>query len=376
MYEVLALTLEIQGAPKAEVERALLSQIDFAATDPQALMVSAAYLVRFGVDRPALRLYRQASELAPERPEPYLLGLRLAQKLDDDDALTWAARGVLTSAWGEGHVQQHRDAENRVADRAAELQAEGKGSQAETLLTAVRVAKQVDLQIRVDWGGEGDLDLSVHEPSGTACSFENPLTAGGGVLTHDGHGPKQEDCYDEYVCAAGFPGVYRVEVRHAWGDIVGKRAKVTITRGRGTPHESVREVVVPATSDGTTLRVTVPDGRRAELLAVPEQGENRVEAQPSGGRLVGRLDADAERAARRFQESLFRQVGGAVGGVSPVVGAGAVGYQPNITTLSEGVTLSAQAVVSADRRYVRLSLSPAFTAVTGVEAFTFLSTGQ
>jgi len=59
--------------------------------------------------------------------------------------------------------------------------------------------------------------------------------------------------------------------------------------------------------------------------------------------------------------------------VTPVVGAGAVGYQPTITTLSEGVTLSAQAVVSADRRYVRLSLAPAFTAVTGVESFTFLS---
>ena len=74
MYEVLALTLEIQGAPKAEVERALLSQIDFAATDAAGLMISAAYLTRFGAERPALRLYRQASDLAPERPEPYLLG--------------------------------------------------------------------------------------------------------------------------------------------------------------------------------------------------------------------------------------------------------------------------------------------------------------
>ena len=106
MYEVLALTLEIQGAPKAEVERALLSQIDFAATDVSGLMMSAAYLTRFDADKPALRLYRQASSLAPQRAEPYLLGLKLARRLKDDDALAWAVKGIFASAWGKGHERQ------------------------------------------------------------------------------------------------------------------------------------------------------------------------------------------------------------------------------------------------------------------------------
>lgn len=375
MYEVLALTLEIQGAPKAEVERALLSQIDFAATDAQGLMVSAAYLTRFEADRPALRLYRQASELAPERPEPYLLGLKLARRLADDDALAWAARGVLTSAWGEDHARQHRDAENAVADRVKELRDMGKVAEADALTAAVGEAKRVDLHVRLDWGGEGDLDLAIHEPSGSVCSFENPRTAGGGVLTHDGHGPNQENCFDEYVCAAGFAGVYRIKVRHAWGDVVGKRAKLTITRGRGTPHESTREVSVPITEEGSVVRVTLSEGRRAELLAVPEEPEPRAGIRPPIGRLIGRLDPEAERAAKRFRDSLFRQVGGNVGGVTPAVGIGAVGYAPQITLLTEGVTLNTLAVVSGDRRYVRLSINPSFTALVGVENFTFLSTG-
>ncbi len=121
MYEVLALSLEIEGAPQAEVERALLSQIDFSATDAQSLMVSAAYLTRFKADRPALKLYRQAAELSPERPEPYLLGLKIARRLKDDEALAWAVRGVFASAWGEAHEQQHRDALNAVADRAKRI---------------------------------------------------------------------------------------------------------------------------------------------------------------------------------------------------------------------------------------------------------------
>lgn len=373
MYEVLALSLEIEGAPQAEVERALLSQIDFSATDAQSLMMSAAYLTRFKADRPALKLYRQASELAPERPEPYLLGLKIARRLQDDDALVWAVRGVFASAWGDAHEQQHRDAANTVADRARELRESQQAAIADKLEAALADARQVDLRVRLEWSGDGDLDLTVHEPAGTVCSFENTRTTAGGVLTHDGHGPKQENCYDEYICAAAFPGVYRLEVRHAWGDIVGKRAKLTVTHHRGTPHESVRVISVPVTEEGSAVRVTVTNGRREQLLALPDAAPKAL--PQASNRIVGELDARAQAAAARFRESLFRQVGGGgiVGGGTPAVGIGAVGYQPNITIVPDGITLNAQAVVSADRRYVRLTLNPSFNEVIDVLTFTFSS---
>jgi hypothetical protein len=370
MYEVLALTLEIQGAPREEVERALLSQIDFAATDSASLMISAAYLTRFKADKPALRLYRQASELSPERPEPYLLGLKIARRLHDDDALAWAVRGVFASAWGDDHQRQQTDAANAVADRVRELRDAKQSAEADSLEAMLASARQVDLHVRLEWGGDGDLDLSVHEPPRTVCSFENPRTAAGGVLIHDGHGPKQDNCFDEYVCAAAFPGVYRIEIRHAWGDIVGKRAKVTVTLHRGTEYESVRVTTVPVTEEGTVLRVTVSSGRRDDLLALPDEPKPASNRAP---RLVKRLDADAQAAADRFRDSLFRQVGGVATGLNPAVGIGAVGYQPVVTVIPDGITLNAQAVVSPDRRYVRLTLNPSFTDVIDVLTFTFSS---
>ena len=60
----------------------------------------------------------------------------------------------------------------------------------------------------------------------------------------------------------------------------------------------------------------------------------------------------------------------------PVVGAFAVGYQPQITQVQEGVGMSVQAVISADRRYVRLAVTPFFSTIREVTSFTFVSAGQ
>jgi hypothetical protein len=53
--------------------------------------------------------------------------------------------------------------------------------------------------------------------------------------------------------------------------------------------------------------------------------------------------------------------------------AGAVGFQPVIRIVPDGSQLSAQAIVSADRRYVRISSLPLFTSITDVFTFSFVS---
>jgi general secretion pathway protein D len=60
--------------------------------------------------------------------------------------------------------------------------------------------------------------------------------------------------------------------------------------------------------------------------------------------------------------------------VIPVVGDFAAAHQPVITVLSEGTSMSVQAVVSADRRFVRLTLVPFFSQIGDVEEFTFTGT--
>ena len=64
--------------------------------------------------------------------------------------------------------------------------------------------------------------------------------------------------------------------------------------------------------------------------------------------------------------------GGGVGGgngLLPFFGGGAVGYQPVIIWLPEGAMMGITAVVSADRRYVRITPSPFFSGVSQVNTF-------
>jgi general secretion pathway protein D len=57
--------------------------------------------------------------------------------------------------------------------------------------------------------------------------------------------------------------------------------------------------------------------------------------------------------------------------VVPVVGDFAAAQQPVITVLSEGTAVNVQAVVSNDRRFVRLTLVPFFSQIGNVQEFTF-----
>jgi len=57
--------------------------------------------------------------------------------------------------------------------------------------------------------------------------------------------------------------------------------------------------------------------------------------------------------------------------VIPVVGDFAAAYQPVITVLSEGTSLTVQATISNDRRFVRLTVLPFFSQIGDVSEFTF-----
>jgi general secretion pathway protein D len=58
-------------------------------------------------------------------------------------------------------------------------------------------------------------------------------------------------------------------------------------------------------------------------------------------------------------------------GVIPVVGEFAAAQQPVIVVLNEGTMMTIQAVVSEDRRYVRMTIVPFFTTIGDVDEFTF-----
>jgi hypothetical protein len=378
MYEVLADSMTFVGRPKEEVQRVVLSLTDFGSANLQSMMISGAYLTRFGRDEAALRMYKQASRMAPERPEPYIMGLRLARKLKRADDVGWAAAGVLEHGWTADALSLHREAENAALQAEEWLRQADDEPAADELNQSIAAAKTRDLQIKLTWNGTADLDLFVEEPTGTVCSFESPETIGGGIHLHDGYGPVAENCVETYVCPRAVSGAYKVRVRHAFGDVVGNRAQVEITRHIGTPQESTKRQTVVLSEEDAVISFTLENGRRERPRTVstrwlnPLRDRKMVEATQFLNRPEN-LTPDEAQALRRFlvgRELSFQRIANQT--ARPFV-AGAVGFQPVVTTLNEGSILQANAIVSPDRRYVRLAVNPVFTTLTDVFTFSFVS---
>ncbi|HEY2252182.1 MAG TPA: hypothetical protein VGH74_14010 [Planctomycetaceae bacterium] len=366
MYTVLALEMERAGKPREDIERVLLSTVDFSAVNVSNILYSAAVLTRFGAKERALAMYRQASLVDPTRLESYAMGLRLAREAEDPEAVAWAATGILQRAWGTDYQKLHRDAEETARDMEAGLRKVGNDQAADRLAAALAEAAKRDLAIELSWSGKADLDLLVEEPSGAICSADNPVTMGGGIFVHDGFGGDQKDCYDKYVCPRGMSGDYRATVRHISGDVVGKRAVLEVVRYQGSSREIVDRFTIKLSDRDKVVRVTLQHGRLKELTAVPlleAPREGMGTARGNRRERLARHSRDSQRAGAKFVEDRLRVRGG----------PGAPGYQPVITIIADGVTSTANAVVSGDRRYVRMSIVPTFSTLTDVQTFSFIS---
>ena len=384
MYDTLAMSMKIAGRPQKDIERVLLSRIDFTTTDIPGLLYSAAFLARLEAPGQALRMYRQAATLAPDRPEPYVLGLKIARQMKDYEATAWACSGILENVWTDDRKQRHLDAEDALTDALKELETGNQKAEADKLKKTVAESRRRDLIMRLEWSGNGDLDLAVEEPihsetQASVCSVLNQRSPGGGRFTHDGYGPAPENCYDEYVCVRGMSGDYRARISHSSGDIVGKRCQLIVTRYQGTREELVRKVDVPLDKPEKVVRISLNDGRRQEPLVIPEEdlapssldrrsrSERVVRLSERGSGVIGvgpRVPAGDGR---------IQQAGGIPQGFRLPAGSftAGIGYQPVIGFVSSGVSLTATAVVSADRRYVRMALAPVFSALTEIQTFSF-----
>jgi tetratricopeptide (TPR) repeat protein len=353
MHQVLALSMMAAGRPKASVERVLLSSQDLISNDPSSMMTLAACLVQFGQSKRAIELYRQAAALNPSRPEPYVLGLELAARTKNYEAVLWSAPEVLAYSWSGGREHLNLLAERAAAEAIESSIKTGNFALAYDLQAAMKQARRIDLAVRLEWNGQGDLDLQVIEPSGSICSSSQPMTAAGGIYVHDGFGPNQNNCYEEYLCPQGLQGEYRAVVRHVSGNITSKRARLVIVRDRGTAfEEAVTETLFLGTSD-QVVRLSLNHGRRRIANAEQQSLESNSPTKPSG------------------QSNVLAQFGNA-GAAGPVGGlANAVGFTPLVTMVNEGVQMSAMAVVSGDRRYVRINAAPIFSTITDVFSFTY-----
>jgi hypothetical protein len=170
-----------------------------------------------------------------------------------------------------------------------------------------------------------------------------------------------------YVCPKGFAGTYRVQIRRVWGEVAAGKVTVDVyTHLRSGEMQHERQQLAVSDKDALVI-FDLNKGRRAEPIEVAQLA-SAVKRQDNVSRsvLAQQINNGSDPNA-----APNRPFGPFFGGRRPFFGGGAVGFQPIVQTLPEGRMMSASAVVSADRRYVRLAASPIFSSIGDVQTFTF-----
>jgi len=381
MYEAMGLAMQIDGRPTEEIERVIMSAVDMAQS-PEDLLYVAAYLADIGSDARALQVFRQASTIAPERPEPYMHGLSVAQRANNLDGIKWATLGILSRAWpGEQSdvwTKGYRAAEATLA----ELKKQNRTKEAAEYEAALDEAVGRDVVAFVEWTGEADVDLVVEEPAGTVCSSRHPRTTSGGIMLGDKFPAFDEQGavgYKEgYVCPLGFAGQYKLAIRRVYGEVTAGTVTVHVLVNWNSKAAQRIQKRIRLKDDAAMVVFELPKGRRTESLAAHQIAnaaagqvavQREILAQQLAGGAVDPMSALNLSRARQGNNNNNN-------GLLPW-NQGGVGYEPRLTTLTEGAMLGypmpLTAVVSADRRYVRVTPNPMFSQIGEVNTFNFVT---
>lgn len=115
---------------------------------------------------------------------------------------------------------------------------------------------------------------------------------------------------------------------------------------------------------GLTFGMAILSDIEAFMFVRAAQGDRRsnVMFAPKLTLFNGQLGTVQSTSLRPFVTALI-----------PIASGFNIGFQPIITTIADGTTMTVRAVVSADRRYVRLSVLPQFNNLTDVFTFSFIS---
>jgi hypothetical protein len=340
----------------------------------------------------ALQLLKDLAVVQPLRHDLFSMALPLAKETQEVEHLQWVCTGIVGKAWPKEYAKIFDQAEVLAEATKIRLEKEGLVEESAAFADAVKNAKLRDLIVRVNWTGKADLDIRVQEPSGSVCSISNPVTLGGGVLVSDMSSlverPSLAGYSEYYVCPAGFSGQYDILVRRVWGEVSGGKATVEIYTDYGTPDQNYISQEIDLGPKAALIQVAVKNGHRTEPIADAQltgiranqmalsnalSVKNYNSASSSSGSSEssgGSYSSGSSRADyNNFRQSIARND---MARSMNVPARGPVGYQPQITVVPEGAILFVTGVVSADRRYVRISPSPSFFGIGEIFTFNFV----
>ncbi|MGV3485531.1 MAG: hypothetical protein ACO1RT_14030, partial [Planctomycetaceae bacterium] len=243
-----------------------------------------------------------------------------------------------------------------------------------------------DLVVRVTWTGDADIDVAVEEPSGTICSMEEPNSAGGGTFLGDQFPGLEQTAADgyiseTYVCPQGYSGVYQILIRKVWGNVATGKVTVDILSDIGRESQRYIRQDIDLTEKNALVRVDVKNGTRQTPVGEAQIAHLREVQNDANQNLLGQFAGGNEPGALQQYLSDLANIGATLsgGGTGPVVNnpnpfglRPGVGFQPELTVLPEGASVMAIAIISADRRYVRISPAPFFSQIGDVSTFNFV----
>jgi hypothetical protein len=120
----------------------------------------------------------------------------------------------------------------------------------------------------------------------------------------------------------------------------------------------------------------VKEGRRKQEIAEAQLAHLQNVQRDVQGQFLGQFAGDPTSSGEVLTD-LFRDVQRLRGrgnvGRDPFGRRGGVGFRPELTVLPEGANLSTIAIISADRRYVRITPIPFFSQIGDVTTFNFVT---
>lgn len=375
-YPALALAEQLFGGEQEVIRRAILSLVDQDPYDLSTRLEAAEQLARAGLKRESFVLLQQTEAEFGPSVNVYFLTLQLAAADLDGEMLLWSTENLLSHEWPSEGRDVHAESRAMVSNVVATLRAEGRKEEAERLQRLAEAARIRDIEVTVHWEGEADIDLAVIEPSNLLCSTLTPRTLGGGVLSTDSKGTTEK-----YIAAEAWSGEYEIRLQPVWGKPTGGIANVDIVLHKGTNQERRERRTVKIDGLGeesiAPLKVSLDHGRRQEpavlspdrRLVYGNESEERGDARAQLRQLANGANAEPGPMPPRGRFGARRQGLGAAGG------GGVVAFDPVITPIPNGTRLTAQAVVSADRRFVRLQMVPLLQTIQSINDVRTISVG-
>ncbi len=267
MYEALALAIELNHGPAADVKKALYYAADRAQQthNPNHLVSVADKLFLKGYYQRVGPLLDEAMKRVPHRCELVEMSVNLAQKTKDPARMADSIERLLALGW-PGRDEYFRIESRNQVDRLAKLLREdGKSADADALLAKLASSEARDVVVRLTWDGEADFDLIVDEPLGATAQFQTPRTVFGGSLLMNGCGSHPEEIY---VCPRAFDGDYRVRASLIWSDPSKPVTRVTLETitHEGAQEEKKQVYQLSPDDPGKPIVVTLRGGRRKAVL--------------------------------------------------------------------------------------------------------------